>query len=578
MSNKVIGTIAICLSGFALAGSAQEMQSSPTKTDEIIQARDGSELTAEVWRINVTENRSTQQGTVNLAVLRVKSPYADREPVFFLAGGPGGSGISAIRQMVEGGGKRFFDLIGGDIIAIDQRGVGLSTPNLSTDVSYDYSSIDSSTPELRLQHQLAVIGQEAQKFRDQGIDINSYNTRESADDINDVRKALGYEKIVLWGSSYGTHLAMATLRRHEKHIARALLVGPEGPDHTQKLPRDSQRVLDRISALVAQDPTLGKQLPDMNHALAQILEQLESTPKNVVVNGKEIRIHKSDIQSLIAMSIISIRGGADRLPLWILDMQNGNFSEAAKLLHEYESSDGPESVMSLAMDSMSGVSESRKQQIASEAESCLLGNSMNAKLGEIAAALKVVPLPDEFRSPLKSSVPIMFLVGSMDYRTPVSNAKELMEHMPNSYLVVVENCGHTDLPMGMPQVREIWAGFLASGKGRSETIPGPVLEFASKQVSENELPENTIELSPEQLNAFVGEYRFEQGDIVTIEAGQGNLIMTLPNGREFKLWPKTESAFFAEVKQIPDLNFSRDDSGNVTRFSGGGMTAEKKIP
>ena len=43
-------------------------------------------------------------------------------------------------------------------------------------------------------------------FRSQGVDIQAYNTIESAHDVDDLRKALGAEKLNLVGFSYGTHL------------------------------------------------------------------------------------------------------------------------------------------------------------------------------------------------------------------------------------------------------------------------------------------------------------------------------------------------------------------------------------
>ncbi|MDB4778363.1 alpha/beta hydrolase, partial [bacterium] len=309
--------------------------------------------------------------------------------------------------------------------------------------------------------------------------------------------------------------------------------------------------------------------------LAKILNELDITPKRVSVDGKEIVIYKSDIQGLIAMSIISIRGGADQVPLWVASMKDGDFSEVAKNLYEYQSSDGPQSMMSLAMDSMSGASQTRQTRIENESETCLLGGSMNANLPEIAQALGVTPLSDEFRSTLNTSVPIMFVVGSLDYRTPVTNARELADHMPNSHLVIIENCGHSDLPLGMPEVRDLWGKFLASGAGRSETFSGPEIHLAYHDENSAELPANAIELSLDQLEEFTGEYRFEQGDIVSVRAVEGHLILTFPDRREFSLWPQSESEFFADVKQIPTLTFSRDEAGNVSSFGGGGMTAKK---
>jgi len=54
-------------------------------------------------------------------------------------------------------------------------------------------------------------------------------------DVDALREALRYEQVNLYGASYGSHLALATIKRHEAHIARAVIALVEGPDHTLKL-------------------------------------------------------------------------------------------------------------------------------------------------------------------------------------------------------------------------------------------------------------------------------------------------------------------------------------------------------
>ena len=96
----------------------------------------------------------------------------------------------------------------------------------------------------------------AEGFRSQGIDLSGYNTAESADDVDALRAALGYDAINVWGRSYGSHLALATLRRHGRHVASIVACCPEGPDHTLKLPSQAQACLERLARLVADDEAL----------------------------------------------------------------------------------------------------------------------------------------------------------------------------------------------------------------------------------------------------------------------------------------------------------------------------------
>jgi pimeloyl-ACP methyl ester carboxylesterase len=86
----------------------------------------------------------------------------------------------------------------------------------------------------------------AADFRARGIRLEAYNTRESADDVDAVRRAFGYKAITVWGRSYGSHLALAVLRQHPDAVERLILVGPEGPDHTWKLPSHVDAVLRRL--------------------------------------------------------------------------------------------------------------------------------------------------------------------------------------------------------------------------------------------------------------------------------------------------------------------------------------------
>ena len=434
-------------------------------------------MEGELWEIEVPENRlKPGSGSIALAVMKVASPQESvGEPVFFLAGGPGGSSIAAVKQMISNGGQRFFELLGGDIVAIDQRGVGLSRPNLSTDVLYGISPTRPGRPEVDLNRRLQVIKSEADRLRQKGVDLSAYNTRESADDLDEVRQALGYEKIVLWGSSYGTHLAMATIRRHEKHIARALLVGPEGPDHTQKLPFDAQRVLERISKMAnEQDKTFKT---SMIENLENLLTRLEASPVWGDVDGQPVGLGKSDLQSYIAMKLMSVSNGSDELPAQIRAMTNGDFSAVLKLTYEYRKNDGPRSIMSLAMDSASGISDKRLRQIQLEAQTATLGTRMNSDIVSISKALGIKPLDDQFRSTLKTKIPIQFVVGDLDYRTPVSNAKELMTTMPNAS----SGC-----------CRELWSLRPANGAAEAANHLGQVFEKWERRKRNDNGAKNTF--------------------------------------------------------------------------------------
>ncbi len=449
------------------------------RTTETITGRDGSDVVIESGWVEVPENRSDpDSGTIELAFIR--AIYHGDEPgppLFPIAGGPGGSSIEMVRGMVENGGQRFLDLAGGDVVGIDQRGVGLSRPNLQTPTLYGLDPTEPGDPETMLDLMRRVCRDEAARWAERGVDLRGYNTVESADDIDAVRRALGYESIKLWGGSYGSHLAMAMIRRHGSHIDRALLTGPEGPNHTLKLPSAAQDALVRLGALVRKDATLRRSIPNLVAMLAGVLDRLDEGPAYADVDGQRVGVSKFDVQRTIANDIGTIRGGGDAVPALIKQLADGNFATIARRLFEERRDSGVWSAMFMAMDSASGMTAERAEQIETESPQTLLGDAVNFPFPGIAEAWGVPDLGDGFRGPLETDIPILFIVGDLDSRTPVANARALMEHMPNAHLIVVENVGHNDVPMGHPQLLRAWSGFLRGERVRVSRVQMPPIEF-----------------------------------------------------------------------------------------------------
>src|SRR5262245_19467300 len=210
-------------------------------------------VAAEMGRLEVPE-RHGRKGlrTIELAFVRFRSTSSrPGPPIVYLAGGPGGSGIAAAR------GSRFPLFMAmrslGDVIALDQRGVGQSKPNLECPQTYRLPLDQPLTRELESRWMADSVHACAEHWRSQGVDLAAYNTEESADDLASLADALGAPRLRLWSISYGTHLALSMMRRHPERVDRAILAGTEGPDHTLKLPMNTERLLERVATLAAQD-------------------------------------------------------------------------------------------------------------------------------------------------------------------------------------------------------------------------------------------------------------------------------------------------------------------------------------
>ena len=115
----------------------------------------------------------------------------------------------------------------------------------------------------------------------------------------------------------------------------------------------------------------------------------------------------------------------------------------------------------LAIDHAAGASPARTRRIEAERADALLDDSFNLPFPFIGRELGIAELDDVFRTPVQSDTPTLFCAGTLDGRTPVSNADAALRGFPNGQLIVVEGMGHDeptvllDAHMGFLQGRDI---------------------------------------------------------------------------------------------------------------------------
>lgn len=440
-------------------------------------SNDGTVFQVTEVTVRVPECRACRRpsGAIDLAVVRVRRRGQPPGKVHaILAGGPGDSGVEGVLGLARQGGAAWFDLMDGDVIGIDQRGTGASHPNLASSVRYRLPLDRPGSPEAWLPVIREACRHEAARLRAEGINLQAYNTEESADDVDAVRLAFGYGKLILWGRSYGSHLAIATLRRHPEGVERMILVSPEGPDHTWKSPAQIDDVLQRIAVRA--------EAPELIGNMRKVFEDLSRAPVSVAVTDpqthavREIVLGKFDVQLVVAQAIGDPRALAG-LPAAFRGMASGNYRAIGQIAYNYRMTVGIQSAMKQAMDLSSGASDARRRQIHREARTALLGNALNFPGMELASAWGIARLPARFRLPVRSAIPVLIMVGDLDVRTPVSNAEEIAATLTGAHIVVVANAAHQFNLFGSRQIDEVLRGFLSDRLIGHTRILLPTLPF-----------------------------------------------------------------------------------------------------
>ncbi len=461
----------ICLA-IALAGACAAPGAPPTaKTAEapvpairyepyVFTARNGTKVDAELGKFEVPENRAhpgSRKITISFVRFKSTSPNPG-EPIVYLAGGPGGSGVGTAQ------GPRFPLFMAlrevADVIALDQRGVNLSNSIPPCKPANRPTPDQAITRAAIVDYYRTALTTCFDEWVAKGVDIDGYTTRESAQDIEDLRRALGVEKVNLWGISYGSHLGLAMLKYHPKSVRRVVLAGIEGLDETVKMPSDTDAYFARVQAVIDADPKAKAVYPDLAGLMRRVHEKLNATPAQATFTPSGASapltiMFDGFVVQLLASQSIADPSGVARAPLLYLALDKGDYTRAGQLLYGQFFARPPVFFgMGEAMDLASGITKARLARVEQEARTSLLGDALNFPMPHVLGIRPGIDLGDGFRAPVKSDVPTLFISGTLDGRTSPDAARETLKGFSHGQQMIVENGGH-NIYEADPRIGEI---------------------------------------------------------------------------------------------------------------------------
>jgi pimeloyl-ACP methyl ester carboxylesterase len=404
--------------------------------------RKGQETDAERGFFEVPEDRRDPGSRkIRLGYVRFASTSATPgPPIVYLAGGPGGEGTGAAT------GPRFPIFMAlrevADVIAFDQRGTGLSRSIPARPASTRPPPVFTEaglTSYFREEFQSAWVD-----WTRDGVAMTGYNTEQNADDIDDLRRHLGAEKIDLWGISYGSHLALSVLKRHGDRVNRVALASLEGQDQTVKRPARIDALLRQVDDLLAADPAVRAAVPDLPALMRRVHANLEARPAVTKVTLKgapgEIRMGGFGVQ-LLAGGLIANPNTLSMLPGLYLALDGGRTDVLAPFLGDVADLLGVTG-MPEATDLASGISPGRLALIRREAKAAVLGEALNFPMPQLLGAVPGADLGEGFRASIRIDHPALLVAGTLDGRTPLAEQDEVAAQFRRKSRVIVENAGH----------------------------------------------------------------------------------------------------------------------------------------
>lgn len=452
----------------------------------VFETMDGKTTDAFSGFFHVPENRANPASR-KIPIHYVRFPATGKQagsPIVYLSGGPGGSGISTAKYP----NFRFPLFMAlrefGDVIALDQRGTGLSkdTPDCQSSQVTQMTQVQTED-EITTLYKLAA--KECLDFWQQaGVDILGYTTLESAHDLNALRQHLHAEKVTLWGISYGSHLALAALKLFPNEIDKVVIASAEGLNQTVKLPAQTDAYFDRLQQAINTQANAAAQYPDIKALIKRVHAKLELQPLAVKLVQKDgtkldFLFQKQHLQVLASGMIADPQRFVGVLLKLYNSLDAGNLDVFNAVLARGYFNDNRISfeAMPFAMDIASGITDERLKQVQAQAKTSLLGLMLNFPMPQLNKQVPNLDLGDAFRANPISSVPTLLLSGTLDGRTYLESQYEATAGLTKLQTVTVQNAGH-NLFMSSADVTQVIKEFLAGKPLSHSTITVELPDFS----------------------------------------------------------------------------------------------------
>lgn len=452
---------------------------------ERIILKDGGFFNAERGMMFVPVNRSKKDSTViAFEVYRFKrSEKANPEtpPIFYLHGGPSFEGLERPLERLGNFEEQWLPFLDvSDVVVVSQRGIGPSKP--TTIIETTTKPLPPDQPyddEKAVAEFQQVLAREKAVWEERGLDLSGFTVIEAAADVDDVRKTLGYDKIVIWGGSFGSHWGMAIMRYYPEIVERAILRGMEGPNHTYDHPGHLWNVYKRVAKEAMSAPELKGLIPEggLIKAIETVIKRAEEKPFKVTVTNPETNESQDVLFDGVSIKRLA-RGYSQGLPAWpadVITLYSGDFSKAAeRVVREYQNSGRSFRTASFWMlDCGSGITQERLAEYKADPAVKIIGLGSWDYL--VGCPVWGSDLGDEFRQNFETDIPTVIVHGTWDTSTPYENALELIPYFKNSKFIPVIRGPHGAIRAAMRASEKFRKGIMHfAGTGDMSDLPDEV--------------------------------------------------------------------------------------------------------
>ncbi len=444
-------------------------------------------LAAQCYEVVVPAFRaeeSAERFTLPVAVIVKPGVDYTAVPVVFVQGGPGAATFREAYPESDMTGwwlETAASLIEGRaVVLFDARGTGASVPSLDCPEANAQAREADEPPgsdQPFFSRQSAAIAACRQRLDEAGVTVEAVSTHAMADDIADIAAVLGYGQVDLWAFSFGTRVALETIRRHPGLVHAAVLDSTMGTGgHADEdLPFMTWRSFDRLFTDCEAQDACNRAFPELRQRFLSRLEQMNEEPERLIVvdvdrwgRGKSILMSGDDLVFYI-YDAFYVSEALPYIPSLLeagLDGDSTGFTMFYwyPYLADWALAEGA----FLTVWCREFVPFTDHEVVSREVlKYGVLGRAGAAIQTEPACDdWPVTPLAQDDPRPVEDDLPILFINGAYDPATPPEWAAEIATHFPNSRHMIYPWAGHT--PSGSDGcAREEAIAFLREASGQT---------------------------------------------------------------------------------------------------------------
>ena len=280
-------------------------------------------------------------------------------------------------------------------------------------------------------------------MQNEGIDLDGYTVEEVVNDMETARKALGYKKINMIGTSYGTLLGYVYSVNYPDAIHRSIMAAGS-PPRGQVLWEPEQ-----VDALLESYGQLWQESPENLAKSSDIVETIRNALEDLPKEWNGVPIYSGNVKSILFNCLYETSKVAQAFNAFVA-AENGDYSGLAFMSFVW----GQQIPTAINFGDLylkiynAGIHDPSRDY---ESEICLSGSVIGSPFTKMVFApakhlkQRIKTIPKRFIQSQNIDVETLFVCGSKDHNPYILTKKELLSYYKNGQFVLLSEMGHSDI-------------------------------------------------------------------------------------------------------------------------------------